>query len=229
MIFAKRCPVKIHGIDVSGFACETSRIWPQKQNSSRISYIRRTRGNTNIYKRKGKKKKKKRRKQRFSKSYSRREEPNAEGAKHWALSKRQVSMLEQLLFVCMDVSPKFPNRFWISSVRFRVGVSNFIRPLNSRPTWLQLVCKISPRANCRETISAATMCIEIRTASMPPNRRLASPASGISLIFRLYTTRIFLDRSNLCIIRDTIWGIPTVSLIRLIFVIKCDFKRILGI
>lgn len=74
--------------------------------------------------------------------------------------------------------PKFPNRFWISSVRFRAGVSNFIRPLNSRPTWLQLACKISPRANCRETISAATMCIEIRTVSMPPNRRLASPASG---------------------------------------------------
>lgn len=32
--------------------------------------------------------------------------------------------------------PKFPNRFWTSSVRFRAGVSNFIRPLNSRPTWL---------------------------------------------------------------------------------------------
>lgn len=58
-----------------------------------------------IYKKRKKKKKKKRRKQRFSKSYSRGEEPSAEGAKHWALSKRQVSMLEQLLFVCMDVSP----------------------------------------------------------------------------------------------------------------------------
>lgn len=179
MIFAKRCPVKIHGIDASGFACGTSRIWPQKQNSFLEYPIYEEPWTIYIYKKRKKKKKKKRRKQRFSKSYSRGEEPSAEGAKHWALSKRQVSMLEQLLFVCMDVSPtKVPNRFWISSVRFRAGVSNFIRPLNSRPTWLQLACKISPRANCRETISAATMCIEIRTASMPPNRRLASPASG---------------------------------------------------
>lgn len=84
-------------------ACETSRIWPKL--FSKISYIRRTMGEIYlyIYKRKGKKKK--RRKQRFSKSYSRGEEPTAEGAKHWALSKRQVSMLGQLLFVCMDVSP----------------------------------------------------------------------------------------------------------------------------
>lgn len=119
-------------------------------------------------------------------------EPSAEGAKHCALSKRQVSMLEQLLYSYAWTSPrpKLPDRFWIS-VRFRAGVSNFIRPLNSRPTWLWLVCKI-PRANCTETISAATMCMEIRTASMPPNRRLASP--GISLIFRLLTSRASLPR-----------------------------------
>lgn len=120
----------------SMLACETSRIWPKL--FSKISYIRRTMGEIYLYI--YIKEKEKRRRDESS------DFPKViRGERSQLRRGPNTGRYRNDRFRCSGncysyawtfPQPKFPNRFWTSSVRFRAGVSNFIRPLNSRPTWL---------------------------------------------------------------------------------------------